>query len=338
MKKKIVSILLCVTMVAAMAVGCGSKGSGSDSKSESGDSKDKKYKVGITIQSLSNAYWAGVMGKLEEQLKDKGWDYTLIDCEDNSATQVSQIENFITSGCDLIMVHPSDAKAVENICKEALDADIKVMCWDDPMENTTANWVLDNTELGKEIGKTAAEFINDKFTADDKAQVTVIGYPSTKVLKERADGIKEGLKENCKDNYEVIAEVDGLEAPEAQSNVESVLSAHPDANVFVGVGAGAMIGSNEALLQKYGKGKIPENVGVITTDVTEQQLNSLKAGNEAVRSIVGFEGSNEDTAKACMKMYERILSGEKFEGDDHNVYRTIKPITTDNIDEILKGM
>ena len=333
MKKKIVSILLCVTMVAAMAVGCGSKGGGSDSKSESGDSKDKKYKVGITIQSLSNAYWAGVMGKLEEQLKDKGWDYTLIDCEDNSATQVSQIENFITSGCDLIMVHPSDAKAVENICKEALDADIKVMCWDDPMENTTANWVLDNTELGKEIGKTAAEFINDKFTADDKAQVTVIGYPSTKVLKERADGIKEGLKENCKDNYEVIAEVDGLEAPEAQSNVESV-----DANVFVGVGAGAMIGSNEALLQKYGKGKIPENVGVITTDVTEQQLNSLKAGNEAVRSIVGFEGSNEDTAKACMKMYERILSGEKFEGDDHNVYRTIKPITTDNIDEILKGM
>lgn len=338
MKKKIVSILLCVTMVAAMAVGCGSKGGGSDSKSESGDSKDKKYKVGITIQSLSNAYWAGVMGKLEEQLKAKGWDYTLIDCEDNSATQVSQIENFITSGCDLIMVHPSDAKAVENICKEALDADIKVMCWDDPMENTTANWVLDNTELGKEIGKTAAEFINDKFTSDDKAQVTVIGYPSTKVLKERADGIKEGLKENCKDNYEVIAEVDGLEAPEAQSNVESVLSAHPDANVFVGVGAGAMIGSNEALLQKYGKGKIPENVGVITTDVTEQQLNSLKAGNEAVRSIVGFEGSNEDTAKACMEMYERILSGEKFEGDDHNVYRTIKPITTDNIDEILKGM
>lgn len=67
MKKKIVSILLCVTMVAAMAVGCGSKGGGSDSKSESGDSKDKKYKVGITIQSLSNAYWAGVMGKLEEQ-------------------------------------------------------------------------------------------------------------------------------------------------------------------------------------------------------------------------------------------------------------------------------
>lgn len=334
MKKKLLSAILCIAMIATMLVGCSGK---SDDGAASEDGKET-YKVGITIQSLSNAYWAGVMGKLEDLLKEKGWDYTLVDCKDNSATQVSQIENFITSGCDFIMVHPSDAAAVENICKEAMDAGIKVMCWDDPMENTTANWVLNNTDLGKEIGKTASEFINEHFTKDNKAQVTVIGYPSTKVLLERANGIKEGLEENCDGNYEIIAEVDGIEANEAQSNVESVLAAHPDANVFVGVGAGAMIGANEALLQTYGKGKIPENVGVITTDVTQQQLDSLKAGDEAVRAIVGFEGSSLDTAKACMEMYERILSGEDFSGDNHNTVRVVGPITLDNIDEILKGM
>ena len=218
-----------------------------------------------------------------------------------------------------------------------MEADIKVMCWDDPMENTTANWVLDNTDLGREIGKTAAEFINGHYTEDEKAQVTVIGYPSTKVLLERADGIKEGLEESCEDNYEIIAEVDGLEAPEAQTNVETVMSAHPDANVFVGVCAGAMIGSNEALLAEFGKGNIPDNYGVITTDVTQQQLDSLEAGNEAVRAIVGFEGSNEDTAKACAEMFARILSGEDF-SSDRNVYREIAPITLENVEEIQKGM
>ncbi len=50
----------------------------------------------------------------------------------------------------------------------------------------------------KRLVKTATEFINDKCTADDKAQVTVIGYPSTKVLKERADGIRESMKEIAK--------------------------------------------------------------------------------------------------------------------------------------------
>lgn len=338
MKKKILAAILCVAMVGTMLMGCsdGGSDSGSDGGSSDGESKDS-YKVGITIQSLSNAYWAGVMGKLEELLKDKGWDYTLVDCEDNSGTQVGQIENFITSGCDLIMVHPSDAEAVEGVCGEAMDAGIKVMCWDDPMENTTANWVLDNEVLGQEIGKTAAEFINEHFTADEKAQVTVIGYPSTKVLKERADGIKKGLEDNCEDNYEIIAEVDGLEAPEAQTNVETVMSAHPDANIFVGVGAGAMIGANEALLAEFGKGKIPENYGVITTDVTQQQLDSLKSGDEAVRAIVGFEGSNLDTAKACLDMFERILSGEDF-SSEKNIVRTIGPITDENIDKILEGM
>ena len=152
--------------------------------------------------------------------------------------------------------------------------------------------------------------------------------------------IKEGLEENCDEgNYKIVAEVDGLEANEAQTNVETVLQAHPDCSVFVGVGAGAMIGSNEALLQKFGgAGKIPENVGVITTDVTPQQLESLKAGDEAVRAIIGFEGSSLDTATACMKMYERILDGEDFSGDNHNVQRPTMEINLDNIDDIMKGM
>lgn len=100
-----------------------------------------------------------------------------------------------------------------------------------------------------------------------------------------------------------------------------------------------MIGANEALLQKFGgAGNVPENVGVITTDVTMQQLESLQAGDEAVRAIVGFEGSNMDTAKACFDMFERIIGGETFEGDAKNVYRPTQAITADNIEEIMAGM
>lgn len=341
MKKKVLGAILCVAMIAVMIAGCTTQSPVSDdSGKKTSDKKAGKYKIGITIQSLKNDYWAGVMGKLEQLMKAKGYDYTLVDCDDNSATQISQIENFITSGCDLIMVHPSDAESVETVCKEALDKGIKVMCWDDKMKNTTVNWVLNNTSLGKDIGKTASEFINKHYTAEKPAEVCVIGYPSTKVLLERQKGIEEGLKENCtKGDYKIVSEIDGLEANEAQTNVETVLQAHPDCSVFVGVGAGAMIGANEALLQKFGgAGKIPDNVGVITTDVTMQQLKSLEAGNEAVRAIVGFEGSNTDTATACIDMFEKLLKGDDFSGDKHNIYRKTGPITSKNIAEVIKGM
>ncbi len=337
MKKKVLSVILLMAMVATMLFGCG--GTTEEAAEEGGDAEASAPKIGITIQSLKNDYWAGVMGKLEEILKEAGWDYTLIDCEDNAATQVSQIENFITDGCEFIMVHPSDAAACEGIVSEAVAAGIKVMCWDDPMEATTANWVLDNTALGKEIGKTAAEFINEHYTADAPAKVVTIGYPSTKVLLERENGIKAGLEEFCNEGvYEIVNSIEGIEADKALANVESALQADPDATVFVGVGAGAMIGANEALLQKFGgAGNIPENVGVITTDVTMQQLESLQAADEAVRAIVGFEGSNYDTAAACFEMFERIVGGEDFSADK-NVYRPTQAITLDNIEEIMAGM
>ena len=239
------------------------------------------------------------------------------------------------------MVHPHDADAVEESCKQALDAGIKVMCWDNEMENTTANWVLDNTELGKEIGKTAANFINEHYTADNKAEVCVIGKPDTQVLLERQQGIEAGLEENCEDNYEIVATIEGVVNNEVQSQAETVLQAHPDCKVWVGVGAGAMIGSNTALLAEYGgAGNIPEDVGVITTDVTSEQLDALQAGDEAVRAIVGFEGSNTDTAQACYEMFEKILNGEfdDVSGDEKNVYRPTMEINSDNIEEIQAGM
>lgn len=341
MKKKVVSAVLCTAMVASLAMGCSSEAPTSGSGGGDDKKDDGKLNIGITVQSLKNDYWAGVMGKLEELMKEKGYEYNLIDCTNNAATQVSQIENFVTKGVDVIMVHPSDPAAVETACKEALDAGIKVMCWDDKMENTTANWVLDNTALGESIGELAAGFINEHFTKDEKAKVCVIGYPSTKVLLERQKGIEAGLEKYCEDNYEVVATTEGLDANESLTNVETVLQANPDCQVFVGTGAGPMNGANEALLQKYGgAGKIPENVGIFTTDVTQKQLESIQAGDEAAKGIVGFEGSNTDTASACLEMIEKVAAaGESdFQGEEHDTYRPTMDITSDNIEEIMKGM
>lgn len=331
MKKKVLSAIVSVAMVAALLVGCTTKSPVKEEKKDAG--KKDSYKIGVTIQSLENDYWAGVFGEVEKMLKAKGWDVTIMDCKDNSATQISQIENFITAGCDLIMVHPSDPDALEDVCKQALDAGVKVMCWDDKMENTTANWVLDNTELGKTIAKPAADFINENYSEDNKAEVCVIGYPQTPILLERENGILEGLK-GAEGKYEVVAQIEGLEANDAQTNVETVLQAHPNCKVFVTIGAGSDIGANQALLTKY-NGNIPKDCGIFSGDATEQQMRAIKSGKEASNTTVGFEGSNTRTAKACVEMYEKILKGEDFSGEKHNIFRPFVVINADNVDEYL---
>ena len=291
-------------------------------------------KIGITSQSLENAYWAGVMTALQEQLDELGANTTIVACDDSSATQIGQVENFISSGCDLIMIHPSDAAAVEDVAKEAQDAGIKVMCWDDPMTNTDGNWILNNTDLGIAIGELTGEFINEHYDEDNKAQVTVIGYPQTTILKEREEGILEGMANVADGKYEVIANQAAIDANAAQTAMETILIAHPDCKVVTGIGAGAMIGADEALNIQTG-GNIPEDMAVITTDVTKQQLEQLADPAYPAKGIIGFEGSDEDTANACASMFALIL-GDALE--NQNVFRGVAPITLDNVDAISAGM
>jgi len=292
-------------------------------------------KIGVTIQSLQNAYWAGVMSALQEVVEAQGAEITIVACDDNSATQIGQIENFTNNNCDLIMVHPSDAAAAEDACAEAREAGIKVMCWDDPMTNTDGNWILNNTDLGIAIGELGGNFINEHYDEENKAQVALLDYPQTKVLLERGEGIKQGLENVAAGKYEIIAEQPAIEANKAQDAMETILVKNPDCKVVVGVGAGAMIGANEALVINNGGGEIPEDMGVFTTDVTKQQLEQLLDPNQASKGIIGFEGSDYDTANACMAMYAFILSDSL---ESQNVFRGVAPITVDNVEDIIQNM
>ena len=338
--KKLVALLLAVLMLMSVCAFAESTGetegvqADADFYAKADLSVLSGKKLGITIQSLQNAYWAGVMTALEEVLTEAGAEYTIVACDDSSATQIGQIENFISAGCDLIMVHPSDAAAVEDVCAQAREAGIKVMCWDDPMENTDANWILDNTTLGIEIGKLAGEFINEHYSEDNKAEVIVLDYPQTKVLLERGEGIKMGLEEVAAGKYEIVAEQAALIASEAQTAVETTLQAHPDAKVVAGTGAGPMIGADEAL-NIATNGEIPEDMGVFTTDVTKQQLEQLQDPTYPAKGIIGFEGSDEDTATACAKMYALILSDNV---GAQNVFRGVSAITEETVADIMAGM
>lgn len=339
MKKRLLAVLMTAAMgtmaVPVFAEDAAAEGIQADeefyAKADLGALEGKK--IGITIQSLQNAYWAGVMSALEDVLKENGADYTIVACDDNSAAQISDIENFTQSGCDLIMVHPSDANAVEDACAAAREEGIKVMCWDDPMENTDVDWVLDNTTLGVAIGELAGEFINEHYSEDTPAEVALLGHPETKVLLERANGIKEGLENIAAGKYELIAEQDGLQPDVAQTSMETILQAHPDCKVVVGIGAGPMIGANEAYMIQYNS-EIPEDCGVFTTDVTKQQLNSI-LGDEASKGIIGFEGSDVDTATACASMFAMVLNNQV---ESQIVYRAVAPITADTAEEILAEM
>lgn len=344
MKKKIIGVFLAVAMFGLMLTGCATSGNQdqtaatqgeteqkTDDSTEAKESSDKPYTVGITLQTLDNSYWAGVFSEVKEELKARGIEATILSSNDDSATQIQQIEQFTNNKVDLIMVHPSDPSAIEDYLKIAHDKGIKVMSWDDKLTNSDLNWVLDNQELGYTIGATAAEFINEHFTTEAPAEVAILNYPQTPVLLERENGILEALEKEAAGKYKVVAQQPAIDAQAGMDNMETIFQTNPNVKVVCCVSGSGDIGANEAFKIKYNN-EIPDDVGIFSADGTKQELESIVNG-EATRAAVGFEGSDKRTAIAVVDMYEKLLKGEDLGGQD--VYRPLLVLNIDNAAEYL---
>ncbi|NLJ30530.1 MAG: substrate-binding domain-containing protein [Clostridiales bacterium] len=339
MKRKFLAVLLSALMTAAVFGGCGANSQAQSSgtaaassnteQTSSGSTSQKKLKIGVTVQSLSNQVWSGACSRMKELAEAAGNTLTYVSCDDTSSKQIEQIENYISSGCDVIMVNPSDPNAIETVCKQARDAGIKVMCWDNKMTNTDINWIIDNEKLGYMIGEQAAKFINEKFT-DGKCEVAVLDYPQTQILLERENGILKALKAKAP-NASVVAQQPAIDATGGLDAMETILQAHPNVKVVCCIGGGGAVGANEAL---KAANKIADNVGIFAADATNEELAAMLAG-EANRMSVMITGTPKTIGETVYKMLVKLGNGEKFESQ--NVYREIFPITADNAKQYYTG-
>lgn len=164
MKKKVISVMLAATMVAAMAVGCGSSG-GDDATSDQpagdeqteeptgdeqteepegdeqteeptegddaaagGDLADKK--VGVCIYQFSDNFMTLFRTELENYLVEQGFskdNITIADGANDQATQSGQIDSFIADGVDVLIINPVNSSSAETITDKVVDAGIPLV-------------------------------------------------------------------------------------------------------------------------------------------------------------------------------------------------------------------
>lgn len=109
MKKKLIAVLLCVTMVAGLAFGCGSKKEEpNDAKAETGkeqlqaDGSQAKddLKFAMILPSLGHEFWKNCLTLSEQTADTLGAELTVYNCEDSSDKCAEYIETACSSGVD----------------------------------------------------------------------------------------------------------------------------------------------------------------------------------------------------------------------------------------------
>ncbi|MBD5520750.1 MAG: substrate-binding domain-containing protein [Lachnospiraceae bacterium] len=177
MKKKVISLLLTATMVAAMVTGCGGGSDTSSSTNDSatttdtastdnaaadttaadtsaadtanaaadaagGDLADKK--VGVCIYQFSDNFMTLFRTELENYLVSQGFskdNITIADGANDQATQTGQIDNFIADGVDVLIINPVNSSSAETITDKVVDAGIPLVYINrEPDASEEARW------------------------------------------------------------------------------------------------------------------------------------------------------------------------------------------------------
>ncbi len=175
MKKKLLSTLLSVAMVAALLTGCGSAAAPAATEApaaeapaaeeaateeaateEAAPAAENGMKVAVAMPTQSSERWINDGSNMKQKLEALGYEVDLQYAEDDVQAQVSQIENMIASGADCLVIAAVDSSALVNVEAQAKEANIPIIAYDRLLMDTDAvsyYATFDNKGVGTAIGK-----------------------------------------------------------------------------------------------------------------------------------------------------------------------------------------
>ena len=146
--------------------------------------------VGLTLGNMGNPFFVQVARGAEAKAKELAGDgvqVTAVSADYDLSKQYSQIDNFIASGADIILVNAADPDAIEPAVRRAQEAGVVVVAVDVAAKGADATVTTNNVEAGQK----ACQYIADKLNGEGK--VVIMNGPPVSAVVERVDGCKEVL-------------------------------------------------------------------------------------------------------------------------------------------------
>jgi len=153
LKKRIILSLIVAAIVSVLLVGTSCAEGGA---SEAEATEEEGALIGVTMPTKSLQRWNQDGDNIKKQLEAKGYKVDLQYAENDVNAQLSQLENQITMGCEVLVIASIDGSALGEVLKKAVDADIKSIAYDRLiMETADVDYYasFDNFKVGELQGK-----------------------------------------------------------------------------------------------------------------------------------------------------------------------------------------
>ena len=276
-------------------------------------------KIGITLGSLGNPFFVTMVKGVTDKAKEINPNVEVIEAsaDYDLNKQFNQIENFIASGVDMIILNAVDPKAIAPAIKRAQDAGIVVIAADVAAEGADATVQTNNVKAGE----LACQYIADKLGGQGK--VIIQNGPQVSAVIDRVTGCKNVLSQHA--GIEILDDAqDAKGSREGGMNVmQSHLTRFPEIDAVFAINDPQAIGTDLAAKQQ-------NRSGIVITSV-----DGAPDIEQALKSETMVEASSSQDpyamAQKAVEIGYQIMQGQKPE----QTMNLMEPqlITRDNVGE-----
>ncbi|WP_304941879.1 rhamnose ABC transporter substrate-binding protein [Vallitalea guaymasensis] len=255
--KKILSMLLVLTLIFAVT-GCGGKedtskdSSNTSNKEESAD-KEKKAKYAIIVKNTGNPYNEKEMEGFKKAIDEIGAEAILKAPDQPTAeAQIQMIEELIAQKVDCIAIAGNDPDALQPALQKAMNAGIKVLSLDSAV-NSDSRMIHVNQADPERIGRVQVEAIAEMI--DGAGQIAVLSATSQATNQNTwIEWMKKELEKSDYKDIELVKVAYGDDLRDKSvSEMEALLKSYPQLNgiiapTTVGIAAAGKVITDKGLL------------------------------------------------------------------------------------------
>lgn len=256
--KKIVALMLAAAMSLAL-VACGGSQpetpAASSAPAASSEAAPEVIEVALSTFSLAIPWQIQTIDVLQKAVDsyDGAVNLTVANADNNTSTQITQIENFIDQGVDILLVDASSATGLNPALAEAKEAGIVVVnynCTVSDPECVNSRVFVDQTEWGRIM----AQFIVDELNGEGDI-VCLTGLSGNQIAADRWAGAQEVFAANPGINILADAPAEWEQSP-AEEKMQAWITAFPEIDAAWADGGPCGVGVIN-VLEKNGMDMIP---------------------------------------------------------------------------------
>ncbi|MEC1876115.1 MULTISPECIES: ribose ABC transporter substrate-binding protein RbsB [Bacillus] len=291
--KKAVSVILTLSLFLLTA--CSLEPPQWAKPSNSGNKKE--FTIGLSVSTLNNPFFVSLKKGIEKEAKKRGMKVIIVDAQNDSSKQTSDVEDLIQQGVDALLINPTDSSAISTAVESANAVGVPVVTIDRSAEQGKVETLVASDNV--KGGEMAATFIADKLGKGAKV-AELEGVPGASATRERGSGFHNIADQKLQVVTKQSADFDRTKG---LTVMENLLQGHPDSQAVFAHNDEMALGALEAI-NSSGK-----DILVIGFDGNKDALASIKNGK--LSATVAQQP--ELIGKLATEAADDILHGKKVQ-------------------------